>query len=93
MGNSRKPLCTRCQARTVEFLVSFSGAASCTPIDVCRYDRETFPNSVSCAFFEPTLAQALAHRRSIPIAPDRIPTAHASAGGHAPTYMREENGY
>lgn len=53
MSSGAKTLCATCQCKTVEFVIAFSGPASCRSADVCRYDEAGYPWKIYCDKFRP----------------------------------------
>jgi hypothetical protein len=53
MSKECSNLCTGCQYRTVEFVISFGGPDRVTSGDICGLDLPGYPQKTSCIGFEP----------------------------------------
>ncbi len=53
MSSACQNLCPKCQYRTVEFVISFSGSNRVTSGDVCGLDLPGYPEKSNCIGYEP----------------------------------------
>ncbi len=53
MNSACQNLCPKCQYRTLEFVISFSGSNRVTSGDVCGLDLPGYPEKSNCIGYEP----------------------------------------